>query len=104
MSWPKGPRGKRQIWRRWQIWRKRRIWRKFAKGFDEGNDLGRTAPSKVANLVKAANLVKMANVAKFAKGFDKMQLSWLKGPVESDEFGESCKIWQNFVKRFHESK
>ena len=71
MGWPKGPCGKRQIWRRRQIWRKRRIWRKFAKGFDEGNDLGRTALSKAANLAKAANLVKMANLAKFAKGFDK---------------------------------
>ena len=41
MSWPKGPRGKR------------RIWRKFAKGFDEGNDLGRRALSKAANLALA---------------------------------------------------
>ena len=31
-------------------------------------------------------------------------MSWLKGPVESDEFGESGKIWQNFVKGFDESK
>ena len=55
MSWPKGPRGKR------------RIWRKFTKGFDEGNDLGRRAPSKAANLAKAANLGKMANLAKICQ-------------------------------------
>ena len=63
MSWPKGPRGKRRIWRKQRIWRKWQIWRKFAKGFDEGNDLGRRAPSKAANLAIAANLAKMANLA-----------------------------------------
>ena len=55
MSWPKGHRGKR------------RIWQKFAKGFDEGNDLGRRALSKVANLAKAANLGKMANLVKICQ-------------------------------------
>ena len=31
-------------------------------------------------------------------------MSWLKGPVEIDEFGGSGELWRNFVKGFDKSK
>ena len=40
---------------------------KICQRFDEGNDLGRRAPSKAANLAKAATLAKMANLAKICQ-------------------------------------
>ena len=63
---------------------------KFGENLPKGltKNLGRRAPSKAANLAIAKK-----NGEFGPKG-------WLKGPVESDEFGESGKIWQNFVKGF----
>ena len=40
---------------------------KICQRFDEGNDLGRRAPLKAANLAKTANLAKMANLAKLCQ-------------------------------------
>ena len=77
---------------------------KICQRFDEGNDLGRRAPLKAANLAKTANLAKMANLVKLCHRVSRQQMSWPKGPRRKrriwrkQQIGENGEFGENFPK------
>ena len=67
MSWPKGPRGRRRIWRKQRIRRNGEFDENLPKGLTKANELAQRALWKAANLAKAAKLAKVANLAKICQ-------------------------------------
>ena len=81
------------------MWQKWRIWQNFAKRFEEGNDLGRRAPLKVANLAKAAKLAQMGIRRELAKGLTKANVLAQRARGKR-RIWRKRRIWQTLIKGF----